>query len=116
MYKLLIHLFLLLVLILSTGGCWFGNSGVQHHPVTEICCNRPWVVRVMYTKDPHDWRFSLTKECSTFAVHVCDSSGGEFRVVPMVIGHKEPEIGRAYLEAYMPAIPCQISIEYLYYY
>jgi hypothetical protein len=70
----------------------------------------------MYTKDPHDWRFSLTKECSTFAVHVCDSSGGEFRVVPMVIGHKEPEIGRAYLEAYMPAIPCQIGIEYLYYY
>ena len=71
---------------------------------------------MQYEKNPKDWRFKLTEECKNFTVHFRESSSGDFLAVPMVIENLDTKIGRAYLEATMPPIPCGAGIEYVEYY
>jgi hypothetical protein len=108
--------FLLIPLTLCTSGCWWGGGGTFHHPLPTVHRGEPWVVKVQYSTDPRDWRWSLSEKCKNFTAHFRDSQSEDFLAVPMVIVSMEPKIGRAELEAKMPAVPCDAGIEYVEYY
>lgn len=109
-------LFLSLILMLSASGCWWSGGGTMHRSIDTICCDSPWVVKVMYKNDPKDWRVNFAKESKTFFVHYRVSSSGEFATVPMVAEKLEPEIGQIYLKADMPPVPCGRAGELVEYY
>jgi len=108
--------FLLALFLFTAGGCWWEGGGTIHVPRDTIRCDQPWVVTVIYTNDPKDWRVNMEKEAGNFAVHYRVYSSDEFATVPMAIEKLEPKLGRAYLEADMPAIPCDSVDEYVEYY
>jgi len=109
--------FLFLTLFLLTAsGCWWGGGGTMHVPRDLIRCGKPWIVAVMYTNDPRDWRVNLKKEAGKFMVHYRVSSSDEYVAVPMVIEKLDLELGRAYLKAEMPPVSCDRVGDYVMYY
>jgi len=107
--------FLVLILMVLASGCWWAGGGTMHHSIDAIRCDKPWFVKVMYKNDPKDWRVNLAEESKHFFVHYRVSSSGEFVTVPMFVEKLEPKLGRAYLKADMPPIPCNRAGEYVEY-
>jgi hypothetical protein len=106
----------LIFLVFAVSGCWYGGSGTRHTPLSVIRCDNPWVVRVVYQKDPHNWLINLTEIATSFSVHYRLCSSDEFIIIPMVVERVESKLGQAYLKSDMPPISCDSAGEQVEYY
>lgn len=107
---------LLFLVMFFINGCWWAGSGTYHRALKTIPCDKPWVIRIQYKKDPNNWRINLSEKAESYQVYYRLITSGEYVAVPMTVESIEPKLGTANLKAEMPSVPCGNIGEYLEYY